>query len=102
MLVEHQNIVSYCGECRSEQHGMLACRSLISLSNNCVLRMLLRMLSACAPGIGYLINPIACSGQDQDPSNETIVAQHPSGKAARSIERVLVNAAGTRLFAPRV
>ena len=38
------------------------------------LRMLLRMLSACAPGIGYLINPIACSGQDQDPSNETIVA----------------------------
>ena len=37
------------------------------------LRMLLRMLSACAPGIGYLINPTACSGQDQDPSNETIV-----------------------------
>ena len=74
MLVEHQNIVSYCGECRSEQHGMLACRSLISLSNNCVLRMLLRMLSACAPGIGCLTNPITYSGQDQDPSNETIVA----------------------------
>ena len=36
------------------------------------LRMLLRMLSACAPGIGYLTNPIAYSGQDQDPSNETI------------------------------
>ena len=47
-------------------------RSLISLSDNCVLRMLLRMLSACAPGIGYLTNPIAYSGQDQDPSNETI------------------------------
>ena len=31
------------------------------------------MLSACAPGIGHLINPIARSGQDQDPSNETIV-----------------------------
>ena len=36
--------------------------------------MLLRMLSACAPHIGYWINPTACSGQDQDPSNETIVA----------------------------
>ena len=36
--------------------------------------MLLRMLSACAPGIGYLINPTACSGQDQDPSDETIAA----------------------------
>ena len=37
--------------------------------------MLLRMLSACAPGIGYLTNPIAYSGQNQDPSNETIVGQ---------------------------
>ena len=35
--------------------------------------MLLRMLSACAPCIGYWINLTACSGQDQDPSNETIV-----------------------------
>ena len=35
--------------------------------------MLLRMLSACAPCIGYWINPTAYSGQDQDPSNETIV-----------------------------
>ena len=38
------------------------------------LRMLLRMLSACAPCIGHWANPIACSGQDQDPSNETIAA----------------------------
>ena len=37
--------------------------------------MLLRMLSACAPCIGYWINPTAYSGQDQDPSNETIVEQ---------------------------
>ena len=35
--------------------------------------MLLRMLSACAPCIGYWINPTAYSGQDQDPSDETIV-----------------------------
>ena len=39
--------------------------------------MLLRMLSACALGIGYLINPIARSGQDQDPSDETIVDVNP-------------------------
>ena len=30
------------------------------------------MLSACAPCIGHWTNPIACSGQDQDPSDETI------------------------------
>ena len=42
------------------------------------LRMLLRMLSACAPGIGYSINPIARSGQDQDPSNETIAGAVPA------------------------
>ena len=35
-LVEHQNFVSYYDECRSEQYGTLAYRSLISLSNNCV------------------------------------------------------------------
>ena len=40
--------------------------------------MLLRMLSACAPCIGYWINPTACSGQDQDPSNETIVGSDQS------------------------
>ena len=34
-LVEHQNFVRCYDECRSEQHGTLACRSLISLSNNC-------------------------------------------------------------------
>ena len=38
--------------------------------------MFLRMLSACAPCLGYWTNPIAYSGQDQDPSNETIVANH--------------------------
>ena len=38
--------------------------------------MLLRMLSACAPGTGHLINPIVRSGQDQDPSNETIAVLH--------------------------
>ena len=32
------------------------------------------MLSVCAPHSGCLINPTAYSGQDQDPSNETIVA----------------------------
>ena len=37
--------------------------------------MLLRMLSACAPCIGYWTNPIAYSGQDQDPSNETIAVR---------------------------
>ena len=36
MLVEHQNFVRCYDECGSEQHGTLACRSLISLSNNCV------------------------------------------------------------------
>ena len=40
--------------------------------------MLLWMLSACAPDIGYLINPIARSEQDQDPSDETIAG--PSQK----------------------
>ena len=37
--------------------------------------MLLRMLSACAPHIGFWINPTAYSGQDQDPSNETIAVR---------------------------
>ena len=32
------------------------------------------MLSACAPCIGCWTNPIACSGQDQDPSDGTIAA----------------------------
>ena len=36
--------------------------------------MHLRMLSACAPHNGFWINPTACSGQDQDPSVETIAA----------------------------
>ena len=31
------------------------------------------MLSACAPCMGFWINPTVCSGQDQDPSDETIV-----------------------------
>ena len=47
-----------------------------SLSNNGVLRMLLRMLSACHPGNGAnrLIRlPDAVPGQDQDSSKETIV-----------------------------
>ena len=34
--------------------------------------MLLRMLSACAPCTRFWINPTAYSGQNQDPSNETI------------------------------
>ena len=46
------------------------------------------MLSACAPGIGYLTNPIADSGQDQDPSNETIVGEAClfKGKDGRSTQ----------------
>ena len=36
MLVEHQNLVRHCDGCRSERHGTFACRSLISLSNDCV------------------------------------------------------------------
>ena len=45
-LVECQNLVRYHGGCGPERHGTFACRSLIPLSNNGVLRMLLRMLSA--------------------------------------------------------
>ena len=41
--------------------------------------MLLRMMSACAPCIGFWINPTAYSGQDQDPSNETIVVLQFAG-----------------------
>ena len=44
--------------------------------------MLLRMLSACAPCIGYWINPTAYSGQDQDPSDETIVDTRESQGSA--------------------
>ena len=51
-LVERQNLVRHHDGCRPERHGTFACRSLISLSNNGVLRMLLRMLSACHPGNG--------------------------------------------------
>ena len=43
------------------------------------------MLSACAPGIGYLINPTACWGQDQDPSNETIVAEDEVSEEAADL-----------------
>ena len=45
--------------------------------------MLLRMLSACAPCIGYWINPTAYSGQDQDPSDETIVVGLQNGGISR-------------------
>ena len=73
MLVERWNLARCCSGCGSEWRGTFAHRSLISLSSNCVwVRMLLRMLSACAPCIGFWINPTACSGQDQDPSDETI------------------------------
>ena len=40
--------------------------------------VLLRMLSACAPHIGFWINLTACLGQDQDPSNETIAGRTSS------------------------
>ena len=39
--------------------------------------MLLGMLSACAPYIGFWINPTAYSGQCQDPSDETIAGFEP-------------------------
>ena len=53
------------------------------------------MLSACAPCIGHWINPTACSGQDQDPSNETIAGSyelHIAGTAQNwiSVEQILV------------
>ena len=51
-LAEHQNLMRHHDGCRPERHGTFACRSLIPLSNNGVLRMLLRMLSACHPGNG--------------------------------------------------
>ena len=41
--------------------------------------MLLGMLAACAPCIGFWINPTAYLGQDQDPSNETIAGCRRSG-----------------------
>ena len=50
----------------------LACRSLFSLSNNCVWECFSSNV-ACLCTV-CRINPTACSGQDQDPSDETIVA----------------------------
>ena len=62
-------------------------------TNNGVLRMLLRMLSACHPGNGAnrLIRlPDAVPGQDQDPSKETIVVLHLSLAAHSCISLFLV------------
>ena len=58
--------------------------------------MLLRMLSACAPCIGYWINPTAYSGQDQDPSDETIVGR--SRRSDRSAIEHTVNTAQLYTF----
>ena len=58
----------------NKQHGTFSCGSLISLRNHCV-RECFSSNVVCLFAM-HRIAPTADSGQDQDPSNETIAVQN--------------------------